>query len=177
MKRNTTSIIVMTAALAVAGCASTNGITVKGATDRTEDQVRVSSELFDEPFMGFPSPTDYYFAAAIDKQSGQKRYALYLNVNAENWQKWDQVVLDENGTPVALPVVWNKTDMICNDYGCAHWQIGVAGIGQNTLEYIASQSRPVRMTMASSRVSGKLAFDVHPDEARVFLEETRQLPL
>lgn len=177
MKRHTANMIAMTAVLAFTGCATTDGITVNGADDRTEDQVRVSSELFNEPFMGFPSPADYFFEAAIDKQSGQKRYELYVNVNAENWKKWDRLTLNHGGKAVTLPVAWLGTDMTCNDYGCAHSELGVARIDQETMDYIAGQSAPVRATMGSTRISDTLTIDVDPAEAQAFLKEAGQVTL
>ncbi|WP_165855145.1 hypothetical protein [Marinobacter sp. JSM 1782161] len=177
MKNRDRLLIGAAVSLLLAGCASTDGITVKGATDDLEDRVLVTSQLYDEPYTGFPSPTDYYFQAAIDKQSGDKLYVLQLAVNAENWRRWDEVQFSRDGQIVTLPVNWQNQDMTCNDYGCAYAELGVAGIDEPTLRYIADQSEPVKLVMRSSRIDDTLTLEVNPREAQAFLKETDQLPI
>ncbi|WP_148862782.1 hypothetical protein [Marinobacter fonticola] len=161
----------------VAGCANVSGITTKGETDELNDHIEVSSELFAEPFMGYPAPTDYYFEAKISKQTGLKFYELHLAVNKDSWKRWDQVRFDFDGEPAALPLIWQRSDMTCTDYGCTYSELGVAGIDEAMVEYIAAQPEPVTMVIGSARVEDSLAFTVYPQEAEALLEETRQLQM
>lgn len=165
------------AAVIIAGCANVNGITVKGADDDLEDHVRISSELYDEPYMGYPAPTDYFFQSTVDKQSGLKLYELHLAVNKDSWKRWDQVSFDYAGETAALPLVWRRSDMTCTDYGCTYSELGVAGIDEDMVKYIAAQSEPVTVTIGSARVNDSLDFTVNPAEARLMLEETQQRSL
>ncbi|TBW49524.1 hypothetical protein EZI54_19610 [Marinobacter halodurans] len=167
------------AGLLLSGCATTtdNGISVKYATDNLQDRIIVSSELYDQPFTGYPSPSDYFFAASIDKRSGEKFYQINLLVNSEDWRRWDQLQFRKNGEPVTLPIAWQGTDMTCTDYGCAHTEYGVASLDEPTLEYIAGQDRPVEVRMGSSRVDSHLDVQLYPDEARAFLTKTSRLPM
>ncbi|WP_203140982.1 hypothetical protein [Marinobacter mangrovi] len=179
MKRNTLLGLGLLTAGLLTGCATTttDGISVKYATDDLQDQILVTSELYDQPFTGFPSPSDYFFAASIDKQSGQKAYQINLLVNSEDWKRWDQLQFSRNGEPVTLPLAWQGADMTCNDYGCAHTEYGVANLDESTLQYIASQSSPVEVRMRSSRVDSHLDVKVLPDEARAFLDKADRLPM
>lgn len=170
--------IALTASAAfIAGCANVNGITVRGANDDLDDHVRVSSELYAEPFMGYPAPTDYYFEATIDKQSGLKLYEIHLAVNKENWKRWEQLSFDYDGETAQLPLVWRRSDMTCTDYGCTYSELGVAGIEESMVRYIAAQTEPVTVTIGSARVSDSLDFTLDPAEAQLMLEETDQLSM
>lgn len=168
----------LTAAIvAMTGCAGINGITVKGDGDDLDDHIRVSSELYAEPYMGFPAPTDYFFEATVDKQTGLKLYELHLAVNKDSWKRWDQLTFSYGDNKAELPLIWRRSDMACTDYGCTYSELGVAGIDEAMVEYIAAQPEPVTVTIGSPKVNDSLDFTIDPAEAQLMLDETRQLKL
>lgn len=177
--------VIILLVLALSGCAAnqifggTNpeAITVKGANDPLEDTITVSTRGYQLPSFGrtHTQTGDPFFRGFKVKESGEKAYQLYTNINYPDWGYWSQIRFLSNGELIKLPANRIASDVDCHEYGCSHLEDITVDLDLNLLQEWASSKEPVSVRFTSPRFDSHVDVEINQAELKAFLSKMEEI--